>query len=289
MNGILNLNKPGGITSAAAVNKVKRILNEKTVGHMGTLDPQGTGVLLIGVGKAARLFDFFLKKDKIYRAEFTFGYTTDTLDGDGTVTDRTDVLPSESDIVQKIKLLTGEVDQIPPQYSAKSVNGKRAYDVARGGGFTDLAPSRVNIYDISLINKSGANSYIFEISCSSGTYIRSICRDLAALLGSLATMTMICRIKCGEFLVSDSVTLDELAVKKENALIPVDSVLDSIPRVDMPEYKFRLMQNGVKVYTDFEIEKPSAIYCNNELFGIGKTENGKLIISTNLYEVKDSK
>ena len=126
MKGIINFYKPKGISSAAAVGQVKRILGRKDVGHMGTLDPDAEGVLLIGVGKATRLFDFFLNKDKVYVAEFTFGYETDTLDGSGTVIAMTDKIPSAEEIKAVLKKFIGKISQFPPKYSSKSINGRRA-------------------------------------------------------------------------------------------------------------------------------------------------------------------
>ncbi|MCL2798256.1 MAG: tRNA pseudouridine(55) synthase TruB, partial [Firmicutes bacterium] len=151
MKGILNLYKERGLTSAAAVAKVRRILGEKYVGHFGTLDPQGTGVLLLGVGKAARLFDYFLGKEKVYEADFAFGYTTDTLDGDGEVVGSADVLPQKPDIVAALPALTGQLLQMPPAYSAKSVGGVRAYDVARRGGVPELKAAPVTVHSFELI------------------------------------------------------------------------------------------------------------------------------------------
>ena len=133
MKGVLNLNKEPGMTSASAVARVRRILGERAVGHMGTLDPQGEGVLLIGVGKATRLFDFYLNKDKVYRATFTFGYATDTLDGDGAVIEDGRPIPEEAALRTALTKSVGAVEQMPPAYSAKSVGGVRAYRLARQG------------------------------------------------------------------------------------------------------------------------------------------------------------
>ena len=139
MTGVLNLYKPKGITSSAAVVACRKILGTKAIGHMGTLDPMGEGVLLLGVGKATRLFDYYLRKDKVYEAEFAFGYETDTLDIEGTVTSRAAHIPTQEEIAAVLPQCTGRKMQVPPMYSAKSVNGVRAYALARAGKSAELA------------------------------------------------------------------------------------------------------------------------------------------------------
>ena len=283
MKGLLNINKPTGITSSDVVSRVRKILGTKAVGHMGTLDPQGTGVLLIGVGKGCRLFDFFLKKDKEYIAEFEFGYTTDTLDKDGVVTDKTAVLPDKTSILGALQALTGNVAQIPPLYSAKSIDGVRAYKLAREGKQVELKPANVRIDKIELLEQTGENKYKFLIACSSGTYIRSICRDLAISLNSLACMTSIHRAKAGEYTDSTAVTLEELQTQKQSAIINLETALKNVPRVDFAETDYQRILNGIKIDCNATHDH-FTIYCKNELFGIGKSKEGKLKITTFLKD-----
>ena len=282
MKGIINLYKPKGISSATAVNKVKKILGRKDVGHMGTLDPDAEGVLLIGVGKATRLFDFFLKKDKIYDAEFTFGYETDTLDGSGNVLYSTDKIPAESEIKSMLKKQIGNISQLPPKYSSKSINGRRAYDLAREGKEFDLKPNSVEIYSIELLNHSVENKYNFRIHCGAGTYIRSICRDLGRDCGSFATMTALLRTRCGKFDVSDSVTLEKLETVKEAAVLPVENVLTDCPTLVLEEDKYTPLINGIKI--PCEKEGIFTVYCKGELFGLGQSINGILKITSYLRD-----
>lgn len=284
IKGVLNINKPTGFTSQDVVSVVRGILKTRQIGHMGTLDPQGEGVLLLGIGKGTRLFGLMLKKDKVYRAEFDFGYETDTLDKDGNVLQETDVIPSQSQIESKLSEFLGEIDQIPPKYSAKNVNGVRAYDLAREGKSFDLKSCKVTIYDYKLIEKSGPNKYLFEISCSGGTYIRSLCRDLAYSLNSLATMTSIIRTKCGNFVLEDSVTLDELKEVKDNAVISLDDALSHLYRLDVNEEFYDKLLNGIGYDIDFNINEDFTVYCKNQLFGLGKIENGKVKIKTYLKD-----
>lgn len=284
MKGIINLYKPKGITSSDAVVACRKILGTKAIGHMGTLDPAGEGVLLLGVGKATRLFDYFLGKDKVYEAEFKFGYTTDTLDGDGCVTQETHIVPTESEIKNVLGRFVGKIKQVPPKYSAKSVNGVRAYKLARSGADCDLPACDVQIHSLELIRSTQKNTYLFKIHCSSGTYIRSLCRDLATVLGSLATMISIKRIRCGHFKVKDSITLNDLSSLKESALISVESAIVELPRVVLPDECYTFLCNGIKQRTDGKHNGVFALYCKNELFGIGYETNGYIKIKTYLRD-----
>ena len=284
MNGVVNLYKPKGWTSRDAVNKVRSCLGVKEVGHMGTLDPQGEGVLPVGVGKATRLFDAFLKKDKVYEADFAFGYETDTLDGEGVTINDGGRIPSESEVEEAIGKLVGEQMQIPPAYSAKSVGGVRAYDLARKGEKVELKPALVTIYDARVIGLSG-DTYRVYVHCGAGTYIRSVCRDLAYSLGTYATMTSIKRIRSGVFKVENSVTVDDLINLKEKAVIPVSDVLADFPRLDVPDEKYEKLRNGVKIFVPQTPAPPFAVYCRNELFGLGELrDDGTIKIKTYLKD-----
>ncbi|MDE6273751.1 MAG: tRNA pseudouridine(55) synthase TruB, partial [Clostridiales bacterium] len=197
MTGFFNLFKQEGISSTALVNRMKR-LTHTPCGHMGTLDPLAEGVLPVGVGRATRLFEYFLKKRKRYTARFVFGKTTETLDresqpiGEGRV-------PSEEEIRCVLGGFIGTIDQVPPAYSAKSVNGKRSYDLARAGKTVKLPPKKVEIISLDLIGQTGVNEFEFDIVCGGGTYIRSLARDIAASLGTLAYMTKLTRTGSGVF------------------------------------------------------------------------------------------
>lgn len=278
MNGIINLYKAKGVTSHDCVNAVRRILGTRTVGHFGTLDPQGEGVLLIGVGKCTRLFDFFLSKDKVYEAEFTFGYETDTLDGEGAVTVSGGAVPDGEAVVKALSRIRGDFDQIPPQYSAKSVGGVRAYALARKGIDVALPPKKVTVYSAEALNYEPPALRV-RIHCSAGTYIRSICRDTAHSLGTVAVMTAIKRVRCGAFAVEDAVTVGKLERLGEAALVPPETALADRPRFDADESFFKKLVNGVR--TDVGApEGTSVLYCRGELFGLASTEGGITRIKT---------
>ncbi len=211
MNGFINLYKPRGISSASALNTIKKKCKGFKVGHMGTLDPLAEGVLPVAVGKCTRLFDYTLDKVKVYIAEFTFGYQTDTLDSGGLILYENGALPKRVEVEQNIKKLVGKVSQIPPIYSAKNVGGMRSYELARKGVSVELKSKEVEIVSIKLlscIEEKGV--YNFEITCKGGTYIRSICRDLASLLNTYATMTALKRTQSGKFCVDKCVTIEEV-------------------------------------------------------------------------------
>lgn len=281
MNGIVSINKPKGWTSRDVVNKVRNVLHEKSAGHMGTLDPQGEGVLLVGIGKGTRLFDVFLKKDKVYRADFAFGYETDTLDGDGQVTSRTSVVPSLSEIEKTLPEMLGDIMQLPPIYSAKNVGGVRAYELARKGVSVDLKPSLVSIYSID-IEKYEDGVLTIRVHCSAGTYIRSICRDLAYKLNTLATMTSITRLRAGSFKIEDSVTVDELISLGEKAVISLDEALKDFPKYLVCDEDYDRLSNGIKLDVEADFSEPFTVYCRSELFGLGEIVDKKLKIKTYL-------
>lgn len=284
MNGIINVYKPKDCTSQHAVSVVRKFLHTKSVGHMGTLDPQGEGVLPIGVGKATRLFDLLLKKDKIYEAKFKFGYETDTLDKDGKVTEQTNIIPDKEKILDVLPSFVGKIDQLPPKYSAKNVGGARAYDLARRGVEFELKPAPVEIYSLDMIEDLGDNEYLFRIHCSAGTYIRSLCRDIAYKTGSLATMTAIKRTRSGNFTIEDSLELDEIKELGEQAVIPVEKVLENYPRVNFPLELYKKVSCGVAFPVDFTIHEPFTVYCNEEFFGLGTINDGIFSIKTYLRD-----
>ncbi len=209
-NGIIVLNKPTGMSSSLAVQIAKRILKPNKIGHLGTLDPLGTGVLLLAVNKATKLFDAYLNKTKTYRAIFAFGKETDTLDSEGEVINKNDVSVTLEQVREIAKHFVGEFDQLPPRYSAKKINGKNAYELARKGEDFELKTRHVVIYSCDVLYKVQDNAFMFEIKCSAGTYVRSICRDIAYKLSTYGTMLAIIRTICGDYTIKDSCTLGDI-------------------------------------------------------------------------------
>ena len=295
MKGFVNINKPYGMTSSDVVVKVRGILRrasgeKQKVGHLGTLDPIGTGVLPIAVGTATRLFDYMQQKVKVYRATFVFGETTDTLDCTGKILESSSVIPTREQIDEAAKSIVGEIDQIPPQYSAKSVGGVRAYDLARKGIQVELKPKKVTVYYVKTVDcdMDGTayalkeNEYAFEIACSSGTYIRSIARDLAASLGTVAYMSSICRIKSGDFEICDSVSLEDFEKMPLEYLKPVDCALKCFEKVQIDDTQKSKVLNGVSIKIDNLPLGDFVVERDGEVLGMGEGVNGLLHMKTRL-------
>lgn len=287
--GFINVDKPSGIVSSAVVNKIKW-LTGYPCGHMGTLDPLASGVLPVGVGNATRLFDYFLAKRKKYIAEFTFGVSSDTLDSTGELTFGGDV-PTESEIEKVLPSLTGEVWQVPPKYSAKNVNGRRGYDLARAGIDFELPPKKIVIHDIKLLGRSEENENTFrvEIACGGGTYIRSIGRDLAAALGTNAVMSSLRRTQSGVFTLENAVPFDRLlddtltVEELEGLVIPTETVLP-FERLFLSAKGWERIFNGVSVRVENGEEDGEYTFYNVEgsFYGIAEVRGGKAKLKTKL-------
>ena len=268
MTGFLNLDKEEGMTSAFAVNKVKR-LTRTPCGHMGTLDPLASGVLPVGVGNATRLFNYFLEKKKTYRARFRFGATTATLDGEAEVIYGGSV-PSAREIEGALPALTGRLLQVPPLYSAKSVNGKRGYELARAGEAFDLPPKEVEVFSFRLIAQTAPDEFSFEIVCGGGTYIRSLARDLAAALGTQGYMSGLRRTASGIFTEENAVKPSVLTAENvEEYLIPTEIVLP-YPRLEISDSR---LYNGLKLPCDRE-DGLYKLFDGEKFYGLARVEKG---------------
>ena len=243
-NGIIPINKPRGWTSFDVVNKIKHMVKPLKVGHLGTLDPMATGVLLVTIGKATKLFDLMQEKEKTYIAEFKFGMLTDTLDITGEVLETRKVEKITLEMLEKAtQNLIGEIDQIPPKYSAKSINGKRAYELARNNIEFEIPAKRVKIFNIDILKFNG-ETFELKISCGSGTYIRAIGRDIAKSLGTIATMSSLVRTSVGSISLEDSINIESLS--KDNVfdkMLQLNNVLNYSELLCNEQEKFKLL-NG---------------------------------------------
>lgn len=285
MIGIINLNKPSGMSSSNAVVKIKKLTHQSRVGHMGTLDPLASGVLIIGVGKATRLFDYYLKKSKTYIAKFKFGVLTDTLDSEGVITNTSDKIPTADEIIKVLPTLTGKISQYPPVFSAKCINGTRAYKLARQGVEVNLEPKVVEISSIDLLEKVSPDEYTFRIDCSAGTYIRSIARDMGEALGTYGIMTALTRTKCGAFTLNESVNLDDLTEGNiENFLTPLDKALENLEEYNVDSAtKLKKVLNGVPIDVGGD-NRQVVVKSQGEVLGIAEINDGKLKIINYLKE-----
>ena len=270
-NGIILLNKPAGISSNSAVNKVKHLLCAKKAGHLGTLDVLGEGLLPITINKATKLFDYFLQKDKTYITVFKFGQTSPTLDMEGPLSEEDKNLDLQSaDIEKVLGKFIGVQNQMPPIYSAKKINGKKAYALAREGVDVKLKPKQIEIYKFKLLRKIAKNTFEFEIDCSSGTFIRSLCRDLAQELSTYGVMQRIIRTRCGKFELNNAYTFKD--IEDGNFTLINPDVLFSQPRFDLEERQFEKVQNGGNIQIP---EGQFKIYYKNQFLGLGQSENQK--------------
>jgi len=243
--GFVNIVKPTGMTSFDVVSKVKKIMQTKKVGHLGTLDPAASGVLPIAVGKATKFFDYFLNKDKIYIAVAKFGVETDSGDSFGKIinTDNKDV--SEEDFKSVLKNFIGRINQTPPKFSAIKIDGKKACDLARANVDFEIKSREIEIYDIKFLNKIDKNLFLFKVHCQAGTYIRTLVSDIAKSLDTVAITPVIIRIKSGVFEMQDAVTLEEL----ENfpQLVTFEEVFKNLKKLTLNEQIAKKVLNGVKI------------------------------------------
>lgn len=256
LNGILCINKPQGFTSFDVVAKLRGILKTKKIGHAGTLDPMATGVLPVFVGNATKACDIMPDSRKAYRASFRLGLTSDTQDSTGTVLSTAEVHCSAEDIEKLLPEFTGDIMQIPPMYSAVSVNGKRLYELARQGIEIEREPRPVTILALSLEEFSEETGEgVFMVECSKGTYIRTVIHDIGSRLGCGGVMTDLVRTVSNGFALSDTVTLDAVQQladegRAESLLMPVERVFEKLPDIHLDANCTKLYRNGVKLYTD---------------------------------------
>ncbi len=274
--GFFNVDKPSGLTSSAVVNKIKW-LSGVPAGHMGTLDPLASGVLPVGVGNATRLFDYFLEKEKEYIAEFTFGVDADTLDSTGTLVYGGHI-PAEEDIKGVLPAFFGDIMQIPPKYSAKNVNGRRGYELARAGVEFELPAKKVHIYGIELLGQVSENAFSLKIRCGGGTYIRSLARDIAGALGTKGVMSALRRTQSGIFTLENALpfsffegdpTIEELQAR----MIPTESVLP-FERLVISEKIAEKLFHGQAVSAE-QADGLYKLYQGELFYGLAEIQDGK--------------
>ncbi|MDD5901008.1 MAG: tRNA pseudouridine(55) synthase TruB [Lachnospiraceae bacterium] len=254
MDGIINIRKEAGYTSHDVVAKLRGILRERRIGHTGTLDPQATGVLPVCIGKATKLCELMLDKEKTYEAVLLPGVITDTEDMTGNILERREVQITAEDIMRAAKHFTGKYGQIPPMYSALKVDGKRLYELAREGREIERKPREVELFEntplsFSLREDGYVESAVLRVRCSKGTYIRSLLRDMGEYLGCGACMKSLVRTKAGVFALTDAVTLSQVEQARdtghlEEILLPIDTFLANYPQGTILPEAERLLYNG---------------------------------------------
>ena len=280
-SGIVLVNKPKGISSNKVVNIVKYKLGAKKCGHLGTLDLEGEGLLPITVNHATKLFDYFLQKDKTYETEFVFGFETDTLDTSAKIIKEGDVNFSEEDLKREISSMTTKYMQMPPQYSAKKINGQVGYKMARKGEAINLQPKEVEITEFVILKKINDNTYRFEITCSSGTYIRSVCRDLAYRLGTYGSMQCILRTRCGVFCIEDAYSLEDIE-KGNFSIIPCQDLF-YYDIINLNESEFFKLKNGQQLKVDFKNDYYK-VFFQKQFLGIAEVKDNLIKLTLRLSD-----
>ena len=278
MDGIINIYKNKGMTSFDVVRKVNKVAKMKKVGHTGTLDPDATGVLPVCLGKATKIIDYIMNEDKSYYVEFKLGIVTTTYDLDGEVIEENEISHlKEEDVINAINNFKGEYLQIPPMYSALKKDGVRLYELARQGIEIEREGRKVNIKEINNI-KINLPYISMDVSCSKGTYIRSLCYDIGMLLKVGATVTVLSRTQTSCFYEEDSINIDDLDENNiMDNLISIEEALQSYPKIIVNDKFAKLLTNGVKV-ADRRLNNDKilidTLYTvfdeNNVLIGLGK-------------------
>lgn len=255
ISGVILVNKHAGVTSHDIVFKIRRLFQTKKVGHTGTLDPLATGILPVLVGRSAKAAEYLLSENKKYVAELRLGITTDTEDITGNILTKTDTYPRKNDFFEACKKMVGDIKQVPPMYSALKVNGKKLVDLAREGITIERQARDIKIFEIvpkEIDEKQGI--YQISVSCSKGTYIRTLCSDIGRLLGCGAVMTKLERIKTGSFDIKDSYTISELEKmtyeKRLSLLIPTDKLFMEASELKLSGFYLRLFKSGCEIYQE---------------------------------------
>ena len=288
MNGFINIHKPAGLSSAAVVGVMKRLTGEKRIGHAGTLDPEAAGVLPIMLGRATRLFDYLVDKEKEYEAVCAFGTATDTQDATGEVTARGEDYPDPARILQEIPKLTGDIRQKPSMFSAIKVGGRHLYDLARRGESAEVPERTVHVERIEILGEEPEHAVRLRIACGRGTYIRSICDDLGKLCGCPAHMRSLIRTRSGFFTLDGALTLEEARELAEEGklgqrLIPMDAPIQHLRRMDAPTGLARMVAAGAKLPLDrMSGEEPeengvTRIYLENAFWGMAERRGDQLV------------
>ncbi len=281
MNGVIIIDKPQGKTSHDIVCIMRKKFGTRRVGHTGTLDPMATGVLPICIGNATRASDMLTESDKKYRAQLLLGKRTDTLDIEGDVFEERAVNVTEQEIRDVIDTFIGEIDQIPPMYSAIKKDGKKLYELARQGIEIEREPRRINIYSIDIIDIN--IPYItVDVHCSKGTYIRSLCDDIGTKLGTGAVMTNLRRTYTAGFSIDDAYTIEQLDAIEDlsKTLNPTDSLFADLPQIYLNEKQERSIVNGVRMtWRQGEEGKTYRVYgADRRFLCVSRMCDGKLVL-----------
>lgn len=277
MNGIINFNKPKGMTSHDAVYYFRRLLKIKKVGHTGTLDPDATGVLPICIGKGTRVSEYILDADKEYIGVLRLGTETDTQDSSGQVLHTSSKKVNEDEIYVSFNKFKGDILQVPPMYSAIKHKGKRLYELAREGKVVERKPRPVKIYELNILEIKGNREITFYTRCSRGTYIRTLCNDIGRDLGTYGHMSGLTRVGVGSFKLEYSFSMEDLQDLSldeiRDLIMPMDMALDKLIRIDVDKGYLAKIINGALVpvtVIDPKYGNNYRVYCDSKFIGIGR-------------------
>jgi tRNA pseudouridine55 synthase len=268
--GFLNIYKEKGMTSFDVIRELRRKLNIKKMGHTGTLDPLAEGVLIVAVGEATKLIEFLMKDEKEYSAKIILGKKSDTYDAEGKIEEVSSREPDFDEIQEVVEGFIGEIEQIPPKYSALKINGKKAYELARKGEEFEMKSRKITINNIAIIAYNYPNLE-FDVSCSSGTYIRSLAHDLGEKLGTGAYLNELKRTRVGNFIVKDSIKISEVT---QNDLIPLEAVSLKYKCIEISVEELKKLNLGQFINRNDASDEIVCAFYNNKLVGIiEKTKN----------------
>ena len=296
-SGVLIINKHAGVTSHDIVNKVRRLYSTARVGHTGTLDPMATGVLVVLVGRAAKAAEYLVSDTKGYRATLKLGITSDTEDTTGNILTVSESIPSPDEVARVCASFVGKQKQIPPMYSALKVGGQKLCDLARRGVSIEREARDIEIFSIKLSPTDLSDIFTLDVSCSSGTYIRTLCADIGATLGCGGAMASLERTEAGGFSIDQATSISELeAISFEERLaklIPTESLFVSLPKVTLPAFYEKLCRSGCEIYqkkiaSDYEIGQRVRFYGANGFFALGEVRDypdGSAIKSIKMFEL----
>lgn len=292
MNGFLCVLKPPGMTSSDVVVRVRRKLGKGAkVGHAGTLDPEASGVLPLMVGRAARLFDYLVEKEKTYVAQLKTGYATDTQDAHGAIVAGEGARATRAQLEAVLPQFIGDIAQIPPMYSALKRDGQKLCDLARQGINVKVEPRPTQVYAIDVLHENADGSFILQIRCGRGTYIRTLCNDIGEALGTKAHMGVLLRTQTGIFTLDEAHTIEEIDAAEDfsSLLMAMDKPLEHLPRLDVQPKAERFVRNGNKLTRrelmgEIQPEKPTRLYLNGQFCGIGRFEGENLKFDAMLLE-----
>ncbi len=287
MSGILLVDKPAGWTSHDVVGRLRRMTGQRRIGHSGTLDPMATGLLVVFLGRATRAVEFAEGHDKAYTALLRPGVVTDTLDTTGAVLATSPERPTLSELEAALGAFRGEIEQLPPMYSALKYNGKKLYEIARAGGEVERKPRPVTIYRLECTGERDGD-FVLEVECSKGTYIRTLCDDIGRALGCGACMSGLRRTRAGGFDVRDALTIEEIERRgAENCLLPVDALFAGRPVVLLKDARAeKALRNGMDVKFDADFAGECRVYAESgEFLALCRAEGGALKTIKSFFEV----